>query len=161
MIQKYINKIKYKLRIPVIYKSETSKIKHLVLSYCIGNGCDVGFGGDKIKKENCLGVDLPQPYAHTGRDKVDIPCDIAKEEINIPENSLDYLYSSHLIEDFEDTTTILKKFIKVLKNNGALILVFPDQQIYERYCKTTGQPLNIHHFHKNMGLKFMKERLNE
>ena len=161
MIQKIINKIKYKLGIPIMYRSETSKVRRLVIEYCHGKGCDVGFGGDKIKKQDCLGVDYITPYAYTGKDKVDIPCDISKEEINLADNTLDYVYSSHLIEDFEDTSAILKKFIRVLKSGGNLILVFPDQKVYEAHCLRTGQPLNPHHVHKNMGMEFMLERLNE
>ncbi|MEO7531930.1 MAG: hypothetical protein ABIS69_10980, partial [Sediminibacterium sp.] len=56
--------------------SETSKVRSLVLSYCIGKGCDVGFGGDKIKKADCDGIDYEQPYTYTGKDKVDIACDV-------------------------------------------------------------------------------------
>ena len=39
--------------------SETSKVRHWVLPYCTGKGCDVGFGGDKIMKVNCDGIDFP------------------------------------------------------------------------------------------------------
>ena len=33
------------------YRSETSKVRKIVLPYCIGKGCDIGFGGDKVKLE--------------------------------------------------------------------------------------------------------------
>ena len=32
------------------HPSETAKVRNWVLPYCIGKGCDVGFGGDKVKK---------------------------------------------------------------------------------------------------------------
>lgn len=156
-----INKVKRKLGIKIMYQSETSKVRHLVIDFCIGKGADVGFGGDKIKKTDCLGIDLTLPYAYTGSDKVDISCNIGTEEINLPDNCLDYLYSSHLIEDFEDTVSIINKFIRVLKDKGTLVLVFPDQKVYEEHCLKTGQPLNLHHVHKDMGLNFMKDKLNK
>jgi len=142
------------------YVSETSKIRHLVLNYCIGKGADIGFGGDKIVKENCLGIDLKTPYAFTGKDKVDIPCNLFEESLPLENNVLDYLYSSHLIEDFEDTEKILIDFFRVVKHNGYVILVFPHQLKYEEYCFNNNQQLNPHHIHKNMSLNFMIEKLN-
>lgn len=161
MITKLIRKIKRKLGIREIYPSETSKVRHLVINYCQGHGCDIGFGGDKIKKEDCVGIDYAQPYAYTGKDKVDIACDVMNEKIPVADNTFDYVYTSHLIEDFTDTKKALEEFIRILRSGGSLILVFPDQPIYEAYCRKTGQPLNTHHIHKDMGLAFMLARLNE
>jgi ubiquinone/menaquinone biosynthesis C-methylase UbiE len=161
MLERLLNKVKRKLGIPIIYPSETSKVRHLILQYCNGKGCDIGFGGDKVKKENCLGIDYSQPYAYTGKDKVDIACDVMNEKIPVADDSFDYVYTSHLIEDFVDTKMALVEFIRILKSGGNLILVFPDQPKYEQYCKLTGQPLNTHHIHKTMGSEFMLQRLNE
>jgi ubiquinone/menaquinone biosynthesis C-methylase UbiE len=143
------------------YPSETGKVRPLVERFCTGYGCDIGFGGDKIKKDNCVGIDYAKPYAYTGDDKVDIACDVMHEEIPVPANTYDYVYSSHLIEDFTDTNTALRKFIKILKSNGNLILVFPDQQKYEAHCLEHEQPINTHHVHKDMGLAFMQKRFSE
>lgn len=155
MLIKYINKVKRKLGIPIRYPSETSKVRHLVLPYCQGEGCDVGFGGDKVKKEHCAGIDYATPYTSTGKDAVDIAADVINGDIPVPDNTYDYVYTSHLIEDFVDTADGLRKFIRILKPGGTLILVFPDQQAYERQCARTGQPLNMHHIHKDMGGAFM------
>jgi ubiquinone/menaquinone biosynthesis C-methylase UbiE len=143
------------------YTSETSKVRHLVIDYCIGKGCDIGFGGDKIMKVDCDGIDYAKPYAYTGEDKVDIACDLFKEKIPVADNTYDYVYSSHLIEDFPDTKTVLEDFIRILKSGGNLILVFPDQPVYAAHCIKTGQPINPHHVHADMGLKYMTDRLNE
>ncbi|WP_207494256.1 methyltransferase domain-containing protein [Aridibaculum aurantiacum] len=161
MLEKFLRKVKRKLGIKEIYPSETSKVRHLVINYCQGHGCDIGFGGDKVKKENCLGIDYAQPYAYTGKDKVDIACDVMKEKIPVQDDTFDYVYSSHLIEDFVDTTAALKEFIRILKSEGNLILVFPDQVKYEAHCLKTGQPLNTHHIHADMGLQFMLKKLKE
>jgi len=147
-------KIKGILHIPVYDKSETSKVRHLVLPYCNGYGADVGFGGDKIKKD-AVGIDLAVPYTRTGKDKVDIVCDLSKEKIPVPDNTYDYVYSSHLIEDFEDTAGIIREFVRILKPSGNLVLVFPDQFEYEVYCRDKKQLPNPHHIHPNMGLWFM------
>ncbi|MDR3715333.1 MAG: glycosyltransferase family 9 protein [Puia sp.] len=161
MIKKLVRKIKNKLGIKELYPSETSKVRHWVIGFCNGYGCDIGFGGDKIKKENCVGIDYASPYAYTGKDKVDIACDVMNEKIPVDDNTFDYVYTSHLIEDFRDTRAALEEFIRILKTGGNLILVFPDQPKYEEHCIRTGQPLNQYHVHKDMGLKFMHERLRE
>lgn len=147
--------------IKFVYPSETSKVRHLVLAYCNGKGCDVGFGGDKIKKIDCDGIDFAQPYTHVGKDKVDIACDIIHEEIPVESNTYDYVYTSHLIEDFTNTKDGLQKMIRVLKNGGNLILVFPDQPKYEAFCNQRGMPQNPYHVHATMGYNFMINCLNE
>jgi ubiquinone/menaquinone biosynthesis C-methylase UbiE len=143
------------------YASETSKVRHLVIEYCQGHGCDIGFGGDKIKKTDCVGIDFAQPYAQTGKDKVDISCDVMKEKIPVADDTFDYVYTSHLIEDFVDTKAALEEFIRILKPGGNLILVFPDQPLYEKYCRRTGQPLNLYHIHRNMGLTYMQDHIKQ
>jgi ubiquinone/menaquinone biosynthesis C-methylase UbiE len=156
-LRKAFNRFKWKLGFR--YPSETAKVRKMVLPFCHGFGCDVGFGGDKIKKENCLGIDYEQPYQHAGRDKVDVPVDLNKELIPLPDNHLDYVYTSHLIEDFADTGRLLHEFIRLIKPGGNLILVFPDQQVYENICNRTGQGLNPYHVHADMGLEYMKKEM--
>ncbi|WP_312684936.1 hypothetical protein, partial [Mammaliicoccus sciuri] len=60
-----------------------------------------------------------------------------------------------------DTIDGLKKFIRVLKNGGNLILVFPNQKKYEEVCNKRGQPLNPYHVHQEMGLAYMTNQLNK
>lgn len=160
-MQRLIGKIKSLLGLRTRYLSETSKVRHLVLKYCRGFGCDIGFGGDKIKATACVGIDLARPYAYTGKDKVDLVCDLRKEKIPMPESIYDYVYSSHLIEDFVDTKAILLEFIRVLKPGGNLILVFPNQVVYEKYCKANNQPINKSHVHHDMSLSFMRRIIYE
>jgi ubiquinone/menaquinone biosynthesis C-methylase UbiE len=142
------------------HPSETSKVREMVLPFCIGRGCDIGFGGDKVMKVNCDGIDYPQPYAFAGKDKVDIACDVIKGDIPVADNTYDYVYSSHLIEDFADTADALKKFIRILRPGGNLILVFPDQPQYEMYCKEINLPMNPYHVHADMGYDYMKRQLD-
>jgi ubiquinone/menaquinone biosynthesis C-methylase UbiE len=132
----------------------------MVLPYCKGKGCDVGFGGDKVVKTDCDGIDYPQPYANAGNDKVDIACDVIQQEIPVPDNTYDYVYTSHLIEDFADTSDALKKFVRILRPGGYLILVFPDQPKYEKYCEEINLPMNPYHVHADMGYDYMKRQLD-
>lgn len=139
-----------------MYESETSKVRHLVLPFIQSRHkiADVGFGGDKIVP-TAVGIDLPNPYAQTGHDQVDIHCDI-QEGIPVDDDTFDVTYTSHLIEDFIDTASILRELIRITKDRGLLILVFPDQQVYEKHCQEHNQPLNLYHVHKNFGLSFLE-----
>ena len=161
MIRELLRSVRRRRDKPPVYSSETSKVRHLILPYCVGRGCDVGFGGDKVTPTDCDGIDLVQPYASTGTDQVDVPCDLQRGPIPVPDNTYDYVYSSHLIEDFVDTKRVLGEFIRILRPGGNLILVFPDQVKFEETCARTGQPLNPFHVHKDMSLAFMKARLKE
>lgn len=142
-----------------VYPSETSKVRHLVLPWCVGHGCDIGFGGDKVRNDDCVGIDLPRPYAHTGGDAVDVPCDVMRQPIPLPDASFDYVYSSHLIEDFADTGAALREFARLVRTGGVLVLVFPDEPTYAAHCRATGTPLNTYHVHADMGLLRMKREL--
>jgi|GEM_PF-340127 len=141
------------------YPSETSKVRRSVLLYCQGKGCDIGFGGDKISKTDCDGIDFPQPYAHAGTDRVDIPVDVIRQEIPVPDGYYDYVYTSHLIEDFNDTADALRKFTRILKDGGILILVFPDQPRYVAHCKRIGIEPNPYHVHADMGYAYMQKTM--
>jgi predicted SAM-dependent methyltransferase len=158
--KRLLNKVKRKLGFQVRYPSETSKVRHLVTGYCLGYGCDIGFGGDKVLPSS-IGIDFASPYANTGKDQVDIACDVIADQIPVADNTFDYVYTSHLIEDFENTTEGLEKFVRILKDKGTLILVFPDQRAYEAYCKISGQSLNAYHKHADMGLSYMLNALSQ
>jgi len=86
---------------------------------------------------------------------------LRKEKLPVADNHFDFVYSSHLVEDFPDTKAILSDFCRVLKSGGNIITVIPDQPIYEAYCKQHGQYLNPHHVHANMGLNFLRNLMNE
>lgn len=133
--------------------SETSKVRSLLAPYCCGYGCDVGHGGDKIRKR-AIGIDLPQAYTHVGRSPNDISCDV-HAGIPLPDNSFDYVYSSHLIEDFEDTAGFLQELIRILRVGGNLVLAFPDQTAYVAHCATTGSQPNEHHKALRISLDYM------
>lgn len=143
------------------YRSETDKVRHLVRPFIKGPKIlDIGFGGDKVVPE-ATSMDIPNMYAHTGGDLIDIERSI--EQPVLPEHTkqFDTVYSSHLIEDFINTNKIIEKHLDYMKDDGVLILVFPDQRKFVEHCNATGQPLNSHHKHYDMGLKFMLDVMND
>jgi len=138
-----------------MYQSETSKFRHLFLKYLKGNGIDIGFGGDPVLP-SAVTIDLPKPYAKTGNVPQHLHGD-GRDLHWFKDNVLDYVYSSHLLEDFENTEEVLKEWIRVLKPKGYLILLLPDEQRFREYCKKTGMLYNKEHKHEDFSLDKVKK----
>ncbi len=120
-------------------KSETSRHRKLLAKFCVGYGIDIGFGGDPITP-TALRMDLPSPYTAVGRVAVQLGGDCRNLQW-LRDGVLDYVYSSHVLEDFpeSETSSILREWTRVLRPGGRLVLLLPDQQIYLAYCRRTGQ----------------------
>ena len=115
---------------------ETSKTRHRLKQYIRGKGVDVGCGPDKIDK-SAIGVDV------VNLPEVDIIAD-AKRLDFFPPEYFDYVFSSHTLEDIDDTRRALLGWWRILKTGGFLILYLPDKRFYP----VIGTPgANIWHKH--------------
>jgi predicted SAM-dependent methyltransferase len=137
--------------------SETSKCRNRLIKYCQGYGLDLGYGGDIITP-TAITVDLPKPYTDVGCHPLNLGGD-ARNLYWFRDNVLDYVYSSHLLEDFEDTESALREWLRVLKPCGHLVIFCPDEQIFRRYCAITGHPYNPSHKIENFSLAYLKNIL--
>jgi predicted SAM-dependent methyltransferase len=147
-----------RLKTPVWpWSSETSKCRSRLAPFCIGYGVDIGFGGEPIV-EHAIRIDLPEPYAKVGNQPVQLGGDAANLHW-FRDRVLDFVYSSHLLEDFSDTEAILCEWLRVIKPGGKLILYCPDEQRFREHCEKTGQPYNLHHRIKNFSFAYVKELL--
>lgn len=133
--------------------SETAKHRAIFLPYCVGNGLDIGYGGDPIV-ETAITLDQEHRYSFEGKKPQNLTAD-ASSLYMFADNSLDYVYSSHCIEDFRDTEAVLKEWIRVAKVGGYLCLLFPDEKVYRAKSKSS----NVAHVYDNFGLQFVIDRL--
>lgn len=140
-----------------IFKSETDKLRKYLEPYCIGDGVDVGAGGSKIK-DSAISIDLPENerYANVGDHPIQLQGN-GRYLHWFRNNVLDYCYSSHFIEDVQDTIGIMKEFTRILKLGGYLVLNLPHEMKYREVCDRTGQPYNQHHTIKDMSAEYIKE----
>ena len=69
--------------------------------------------------------------------------------------------SSHVLEDFDDTSAVLREWFRVLRPGGKLVLFLPDQATYVAYCLANHALPNQAHKHAEFGLDFIKARLPE
>ncbi len=130
--------------------SETSKCRARLAPYCKGNGADLGPGGDPITP-SAVRIDLPVPYTAVGNNPVQLGGDCA-QLVWFRDGVLDYLYSSHLLEDFVDTEAALREWLRVLRRGGMLIIFCPDEQRFRAHCRKTGQHYNPNHKHADFSL---------
>lgn len=130
--------------------SETSKCRSRLAPYCVGDGLDLGFGGDPIN-DSSIRIDLRTPYTNVGSYTVQLHGN-ANSLFWFNDNCMDYIYSSHLLEDFQDIGSVLAEWIRVLKPGGRLIIFCPDEKVFRAHCAKTGQPLNPAHKHHDFSL---------
>jgi len=135
-------------------KSETSKCRERLEKYCVGNGLDIGYGGDPITPSS-ITLDLPSPLSKRG----DWPQNLRGDGRDLywfRDSVLDYVYSSHVLEEFENTGEVLKEWLRVIKPGGFLVLYCPDEQVYREWCKLSGQSYNKRHKIENFSLEYVK-----
>jgi uncharacterized protein (TIGR02246 family) len=142
-------------------QSETSKARPRLSKFCQGNGIDLGYGGDPIVP-TVITMDLPRPYARLGDHPQNLAGD-ARDLYWFRNNILDYVYSSHLLEDFssKETAAVLREWLRVIKVGGVLVLYGPDEQAYRAHCKKTGQDYNPSHKIDDFGLRYVKRVLEQ
>ncbi len=85
--------------------------------YCGGKGLDVGYGGDPV-------VPAAQGWDFEHGD--------AQFLKGLRDESFDFVYSSHTLEDMEDPAEALRNWWRVLKPGGNLILYIPHRDLYEK-----------------------------
>lgn len=118
-------------------KGETDLCRFRLLKYCQGQGLDLGCGNTKIKPE-AIGIDLLSPIADMHIDARLMPC--------YPRGHFDYIYSSHLLEEIEDTEATLKEWLRIIKDGGYLVLYQADKSLYYPLGHENCNPRHRHHF---------------
>jgi SAM-dependent methyltransferase len=132
--------------------SETAKYRHLTVPYCQGNGIDIGSGGDPVVPW-AASVDLPpKDYAHYHSNFDPLHCiqfgGDAKNLHWFRDGVFDFVYSSHLLEDFFEWEPVLREWIRVLKPGGNIVILVPDKTLWNDAIRR-GQPPNCAHTHES------------
>ncbi len=125
--------------------SETDTCREILLPWCQGIGLDIGFGGSAISP-TAITFDMYKPYTEVGGDRQILRGDAATLPF-VCDNALDYIHSSHLLEDwtYHDLLPVLQEWRRVLKVGGYLVTNCPDQQKFLAHCAKTSQGLNLAH----------------
>lgn len=137
--------------------SETAAVRHLVAPFCQGLGIDIGFGGDAVTPSVLTLDRIGGSYGAVGKDRQILQGD-ARSLGFLCNESLSFIYSSHLLEDFlwADLSPIITEWRRVLRPGGLLITCCPWEQKYREVCRTTGQCYNRNHQNADFGLDTWK-----
>jgi predicted SAM-dependent methyltransferase len=157
VLRPYWHALKRALNRPKRWPSETSKCRARLAPYCQGDGVDLGFGGDPITK-SAVRMDKPDQYGTVGSFPAQLRGDAAALRW-FRDGVLDYVFSSHVLEDFHDTEGVLREWLRVLRPGGRLVLFCPDEARFRAHCARTGQPYNTNHVHAHFSLGYVKELL--
>lgn len=129
------------------YQSESSKYREIILPYCIGNGLDLGSGGDPIKVDGCISIDLGgDRKADVEGAGINLYWDATQLDQVFSGRCFDYIYSSHLLEDFplNQWANILLRWSWLIKRGGKMILLLPDRKLYHEHT-----PVGANQNHKH------------
>lgn len=135
--------------------SETDSCRVRLARYCVGIGLDVGFGGTPIVP-TAICIDRDETDYRRHKHDHPTPTHIAGDAARLHwfrDGVLDYVYSSHCLEDFEDTTAVLSEWLRVIRHGGHLVLFLPDEHAYR---KITSDRRNLAHKHDNFSLDYVK-----
>lgn len=125
--------------------SESKKIVWEVAPYLRGRGLDLGAGYFKILPQ-AISVDNGDHAVNFGHQFVaDIRCDAAKLDL-FASQSLDFVFSSHLLEHIEEYEMALKEWWRVVKQGGKLCLYLPHKDFYPNIGKEGANPTHKHDF---------------
>ena len=158
--------------------SETSKYRALTTKYCYrddgqpGCGVDLASQGDPVVPW-AIQLELPPlEFAHYNSNHEPYgPIQLRGHADRLPFDnaSLDFVYSSHLLEDYVEWSAILGEWVRVLKPGGKLIVLVPDKARWAA-ALARGQPPNCAHRHEavvgelstyapDLGLQVVEDRL--
>jgi len=116
---------------------EVDHCRHRLMRFCRGQGVDLGCGASKIRTD-AIGVDLYSPSADTKMD--------ARVLDKFPSNHFDYVFSSHLLEEIENTEATLREWLRILKDGGRLVLYQADANTYFPLGDPRCNSSHKHHF---------------
>jgi SAM-dependent methyltransferase len=96
------------------------------MRYFVGDGIDIGSGDDPLAHYREL---LPaiRSVRHW-----DLPDGDAQVMAGVPDNSFDFVHSSHCLEHLKDPLAGLTNWLRILRPGGHLIVLVPDEDLYEQ-----------------------------
>jgi SAM-dependent methyltransferase len=158
--------------------SETSKYRHLTAPFCRGAGVDIASQGDAVVPW-AISFDLPvdEFLAYSGGHPPKGPIHLRGHADNLPfdSDSLDFVYSSHLLEDYvkEDRWRVVAEWARVVKPGGHVVILVPEVERWNYCVQVLGQCPNCSHktpepslgdlsdIAQQIGMEVIKEELTQ
>jgi SAM-dependent methyltransferase len=131
--------------------SETEKYRYASVPYLSGVGVDIASQGVAVVPW-AISYDLPHDefsfYSNGSPPKGPLQLRGFADKLPFEDQSLDFVYSSHYIEDVFDWKPIIKEWDRVLKIGGHMVILLPDRALWNQAIER-GQPPNCSHRHES------------
>lgn len=121
------------------YKAESKKIVWEVAPFLRGRGIDIGAGDFKILP-HAISVDNCHHSQFGLQIRPDVYVDTAEDLTVFGSQSMDFVYSSHLLEHMIDPQKTLKEWWRLVKPGGYLILYLPHEDYYPKVGEDGANP---------------------
>jgi len=136
------------------YKAESKKIVWDVAPYLKGRGLDVGAGDFKVLP-HAISVDNMNHAQFGFSVRPDVLVKSADDLSVFASQSMDFVYSSHLLEHMEDPEKALKEWWRVVKTKGRMILYLPHEDLYPKMGEEGANPDHKHNLNEDMVKRWM------
>lgn len=117
--------------------NEAAKCLPRVKKYLKGAGLDLGCGSFPIV-DNAIGVDLRDGPAKIKSDVRDLSM--------FADETMDFVFSSHTLEDLRGTRDALAEWARVVKPGGYLVLYLPHEDFYPKVGHPLANRDHVHNF---------------
>jgi ADP-heptose:LPS heptosyltransferase/predicted SAM-dependent methyltransferase len=121
------------------YTPESKKIVWEVAPYLKGRGLDIGAGEFKVLP-HAISVDNMHHEQFGFSVKPDVMVDTAERLEIFGSQSMDFVFSSHLLEHIENYPAALKEWWRLVKQGGYMILYLPDEDEYPKVGEPHANP---------------------
>lgn len=133
------------------FGSETEKYRSLTAPYCTGAGVDIASQGISVVPW-AMSFDLPEEeflhYSSGQPPKGPIHLRGHADSLPFQTGSLDFVYSSHFLEDVFEWNPILAEWTRCIKVGGKLVILVPDKELWNAAI-ARGQNPNCAHRHES------------
>jgi hypothetical protein len=109
--------------------------------FCVGKGYDIG----------CMKAD----WAYPGAIPIDLDFNDPWDANNLPDEKVDYIFSSHCLEHVDDWVGTLIYWTEKIKSGGSLFLYLPHYD--QKYWRPWNNRKHKHVFIPSMLVDFMKD----
>lgn len=124
---------------------ESKKIVWEVAPYLRGRGLDLGAGIFKVLP-HVISVDNGDHAVFGHNIRPDVMVQTAEKLDVFASQSMDFVFSSHLLEHIQDYKSALKEWWRVVKQDGYLVLYLPHKELYPNVGQPGANPTHVHDF---------------
>lgn len=126
--------------------NESSKVKYRIVPFTRGRGLDLGCGPWKVWP-HAIGVDNFAEWdpSLVGPWRPDVTCDVT-DLAPFADKTMDYVFSSHVLEHIDDAKAVLREWWRVIKPGGYLVLYLPHALFYPNMGEKGSNPDHRHDF---------------